>query len=110
MPSSSLPSPPSMASPMPSSSLRLDTCRFESASPQKYRDREEPNRMPPSSPPLDLGIPPNPRGGQSSSAPMADDHYNSSSAAVVGTSVIPIVNKMQDIFAQLGSSSTIDLP
>ncbi|KAK8965827.1 Dynamin-related protein 3A [Platanthera guangdongensis] len=28
----------------------------------------------------------------------------------VGSSVIPIVNKLQDIFAQLGSSSTIDLP
>ncbi|OAY78372.1 Dynamin-related protein 3A [Ananas comosus] len=31
-------------------------------------------------------------------------------AAVVGSTVIPIVNKLQDIFAQLGSSSTIDLP
>lgn len=31
-------------------------------------------------------------------------------AAAVGSSVIPIVNKLQDIFAQLGSSSTIDLP
>ena len=53
---------------------------------------------------------------------MANDHYNSSSAsapspaaaateaaAVVGSSVIPIINKLQDIFAQLGSSSTIDL-
>ncbi|XP_072981531.1 dynamin-related protein 3B-like [Typha angustifolia] len=28
----------------------------------------------------------------------------------VGHSVIPIANKLQDIFAQLGSSSTIDLP
>lgn len=28
----------------------------------------------------------------------------------IGSSVIPIVNKLQDIFAQLGSSSTIDLP
>ncbi|KAF3795853.1 Dynamin-related protein 3A [Nymphaea thermarum] len=36
-----------------------------------------------------------------------------SSNAVVGSigqSVIPIVNKLQDIFSQLGSSSTIDLP
>ncbi|XP_062207910.1 dynamin-related protein 3B-like [Phragmites australis] len=52
---------------------------------------------------------------------MADDHYSSASsassaaaaaaaAAAVGSSVIPIVNKLQDIFAQLGSSSTIDLP
>lgn len=30
--------------------------------------------------------------------------------APVGHSVIPIVNKLQDIFAQLGSSSTIELP
>ncbi|KAG0488190.1 hypothetical protein HPP92_007001 [Vanilla planifolia] len=28
----------------------------------------------------------------------------------LGSSVIPMVNKLQDIFAQLGSSSTIDLP
>lgn len=28
----------------------------------------------------------------------------------IGSSVIPIVNKLQDIFAQLGSLSTIDLP
>ncbi|KAF8665012.1 hypothetical protein HU200_054336 [Digitaria exilis] len=55
---------------------------------------------------------------------MAEDHYSSASsaapssaataaaaaAAAVGSSVIPIVNKLQDIFAQLGSSSTIDLP
>lgn len=31
-------------------------------------------------------------------------------AAAVGSSVIPIVNKLQDIFAQLGSNSTIELP
>lgn len=31
-------------------------------------------------------------------------------AAAVGHAVIPIVNKLQDIFAQLGSGSTIDLP
>ncbi|CAO1947053.1 unnamed protein product [Urochloa humidicola] len=55
---------------------------------------------------------------------MAEDHFSSASsaapsaaataaaaaAAAVGSSVIPIVNKLQDIFAQLGSSSTIDLP
>ncbi|KAJ6734371.1 DYNAMIN 3A-LIKE PROTEIN [Salix purpurea] len=34
----------------------------------------------------------------------------SSSAAPLGSSVIPIVNKLQDIFAQLGSQSTIELP
>ncbi|KAJ6842118.1 dynamin-related protein 3A-like isoform X1 [Iris pallida] len=34
----------------------------------------------------------------------------SSAAGPVGHTVIPIVNKLQDIFAQLGSSSTVDLP
>ncbi|KAF5448423.1 hypothetical protein F2P56_028959 [Juglans regia] len=34
----------------------------------------------------------------------------SSAAAPLGHSVIPIVNKLQDIFAQLGSQSTIELP
>uniref|UniRef100_A0A0D3EXY7 Dynamin-related protein 3A-like n=1 Tax=Oryza barthii TaxID=65489 RepID=A0A0D3EXY7_9ORYZ len=38
---------------------------------------------------------------------MEDGIYSSSA---VGSSVIPIVNKLQDIFSQLGSSSTIDLP
>jgi dynamin 1-like protein len=32
------------------------------------------------------------------------------SAAPLGSSVIPIVNKLQDIFAHLGSQSTIELP
>lgn len=31
-------------------------------------------------------------------------------AAFLGQSVIPLVNKLQDIFSQLGSTSTIDLP
>lgn len=34
----------------------------------------------------------------------------SSAAAPLGSSVIPIVNKLQDIFAQLGSQSTVELP
>ena len=34
----------------------------------------------------------------------------SSTAAPLGHSVIPIVNKLQDIFAQLGSQSAIELP
>ncbi|CAH8369113.1 unnamed protein product [Eruca vesicaria subsp. sativa] len=33
-----------------------------------------------------------------------------SNAAPLGSSVIPIVNKLQDIFAQLGSQSSIELP
>ncbi|CAI0556970.1 unnamed protein product [Linum tenue] len=44
---------------------------------------------------------------------MADEPASpspSQSAAPLGSSVIPIVNKLQDIFAQLGSQSTIDLP
>lgn len=34
----------------------------------------------------------------------------STSSVPLGGSVIPIVNKLQDIFAQLGSQSTIELP
>ncbi|OUZ99758.1 Dynamin central domain [Macleaya cordata] len=48
---------------------------------------------------------------------MADDSSastpqssSSSSSAPLGHSVIPLVNKLQDIFAQLGSNSTIELP
>ena len=44
---------------------------------------------------------------------MADEPAlvaSSSSAAPLGTSVIPIVNKLQDIFAQVGSQSSIELP
>ncbi|KAL7119291.1 hypothetical protein ACP275_02G054500 [Erythranthe tilingii] len=35
---------------------------------------------------------------------------SSATAATLGNSVIPLVNKLQDIFAQLGSDSTIELP
>ncbi|KAL8553482.1 hypothetical protein ACS0TY_001973 [Phlomoides rotata] len=35
---------------------------------------------------------------------------NNTAAAALGHSVIPIVNKLQDIFSQLGSQSTIELP
>ncbi|KAL4614969.1 hypothetical protein ACB092_07G090900 [Castanea dentata] len=42
----------------------------------------------------------------SSSPPQAP----STTAAPLGHSVIPIVNKLQDIFAQLGSQSAIELP
>ncbi|OAY81184.1 Dynamin-related protein 3A, partial [Ananas comosus] len=47
-----------------------------------------------------------------STGEMAEDTAAAAGAgaAVVGSTVIPIVNKLQDIFAQLGSSSTIDLP
>ncbi|PIN18656.1 Vacuolar sorting protein VPS1, dynamin [Handroanthus impetiginosus] len=45
---------------------------------------------------------------------MAEDQAAASSAsaaaAPLGHSVIPIVNKLQDIFAQLGSQSSIELP
>ncbi|XP_026449501.1 dynamin-related protein 3A-like isoform X1 [Papaver somniferum] len=40
----------------------------------------------------------------------AQQPTTSSSSSPLGHSVIPIVNKLQDIFAQLGSSSTIELP
>lgn len=47
---------------------------------------------------------------------MAEDPVSAASASPspaagsIGQSVIPIVNKLQDIFAQLGSASTVDLP
>ncbi|KAK9120712.1 hypothetical protein Syun_018329 [Stephania yunnanensis] len=49
---------------------------------------------------------------------MADDSASASAAAsstmnnaaALGQAVIPIVNKLQDIFAQLGGNSTIELP
>eukprot|EP00268_Persea_americana_P031583 TRINITY_DN3078_c0_g1_i7.p1 TRINITY_DN3078_c0_g1~~TRINITY_DN3078_c0_g1_i7.p1 ORF type:complete len:827 (-),score=172.30 TRINITY_DN3078_c0_g1_i7:227-2707(-) len=45
---------------------------------------------------------------------MADDPTPRASSSTarnpLGHAVIPMVNKLQDIFAQLGSSSTIDLP
>ncbi|KAK6805510.1 hypothetical protein RDI58_003295 [Solanum bulbocastanum] len=39
-----------------------------------------------------------------------DAAASAAAAASLGHSVIPIVNKLQDIFAQLGSQSTIELP
>ncbi|GMN58350.1 hypothetical protein TIFTF001_027441 [Ficus carica] len=47
---------------------------------------------------------------QAPAAPSPSPSSSSSSAAPLGNSVIPIVNKLQDIFAQLGSQSTIELP
>ncbi|XP_010277557.1 PREDICTED: dynamin-related protein 3A-like [Nelumbo nucifera] len=41
--------------------------------------------------------------------PVSTPH-NPSSSAPLGYSMIPIINKLQDIFTQLGSSSTIELP
>ncbi|KAK6916200.1 Dynamin, N-terminal [Dillenia turbinata] len=46
----------------------------------------------------------------SSSSSSSSSSTSSASAAALGYSVIPIVNKLQDIFSQLGSSSTIELP
>jgi dynamin 1-like protein len=34
----------------------------------------------------------------------------STPSPILGEAVIPLVNKLQDIFSQLGSASTIDLP
>ncbi|XP_077233950.1 dynamin-related protein 3A-like [Tasmannia lanceolata] len=42
--------------------------------------------------------------------PISTPQSSSGSGNPLGHTVIPIVNKLQDIFAQLGSSSTIDLP
>lgn len=46
----------------------------------------------------------------STSSSPSHPSSSSSSANPLGHAVIPIVNKLQDIFAQLGSASTIDLP
>ncbi|XP_038888015.1 dynamin-related protein 3A-like isoform X3 [Benincasa hispida] len=42
--------------------------------------------------------------------PPSPSSSSASVASPLGNSVIPIVNKLQDIFAQLGSHSTIELP
>ncbi|KAK6945833.1 Dynamin, N-terminal [Dillenia turbinata] len=47
---------------------------------------------------------------QTTSSSSSSSSTSSASAASLGHSVIPIVNKLQDIFSQLGSSSTIELP
>ena len=43
---------------------------------------------------------------------MSPSFSNSIATTVysLGQSVIPVINKLQDIFAQLGSASTVDLP
>ncbi|KAJ8645561.1 hypothetical protein MRB53_007309 [Persea americana] len=46
----------------------------------------------------------------STSSSSSPSHPSSAPANPLGHAVIPIVNKLQDIFAQLGSSSTVDLP
>ncbi|KAL3724011.1 hypothetical protein ACJRO7_036089 [Eucalyptus globulus] len=43
-------------------------------------------------------------------SPAAAAAAAAAAASPLGNSVIPIVNKLQDIFAQLGSQSTIELP
>ncbi|KAG8645833.1 dynamin-related protein 3A isoform X2 [Manihot esculenta] len=44
------------------------------------------------------------------SSSLAAQSQQQSQSAPLGSSVIPMVNKLQDIFAQLGSQSTIELP
>ena len=43
---------------------------------------------------------------------MSPSSSNSTTAVVysLGQLVIPVINKLQDIFAQLGSASTVDMP
>lgn len=54
---------------------------------------------------------PNPQSSMANEqVPPSPSSSSSSAAAPLGNSVIPIVNKLQDIFAQLGSESTIELP
>ncbi|KAK9095361.1 hypothetical protein Scep_026830 [Stephania cephalantha] len=45
-----------------------------------------------------------------SASPSAAASSTMNNAAALGQAVIPIVNKLQDIFAQLGGNSTIELP
>lgn len=45
--------------------------------------------------------------GSPSSAPPPSP---TAASPFLGEAVIPLVNKLQDIFSQLGSASTIDLP
>lgn len=47
---------------------------------------------------------------ESNSSSPQNPSSSTAGAAPLGHSVIPMVNKLQDIFAQLGSSSTIELP
>ncbi|XP_039138061.1 dynamin-related protein 3A-like [Dioscorea cayenensis subsp. rotundata] len=49
-------------------------------------------------------------GAAGAGTPLAPSAAESKLAEAIGSSVIPIVNKLQDIFAHLGSDSTIDLP
>uniref|UniRef100_A0A2P2MPQ8 Uncharacterized protein MANES_07G041100 n=2 Tax=Rhizophora mucronata TaxID=61149 RepID=A0A2P2MPQ8_RHIMU len=53
---------------------------------------------------------PSPSPSAQSQAQPQPSAASSSNAAPLGASMIPIVNKLQDIFAQLGSHSTIELP
>lgn len=46
--------------------------------------------------------------GSPSSAPPPSP--TTAASPFLGEAVIPLVNKLQDIFSQLGSASTIDLP
>ncbi|KAL3698868.1 hypothetical protein R1sor_012944 [Riccia sorocarpa] len=55
-------------------------------------------------------LPPAIAPGSPSAAVPAASATTSPPAVLLGQSVIPLVNKLQDIFAQLGSASTIDLP
>ncbi|KAG0555684.1 hypothetical protein M758_12G191700 [Ceratodon purpureus] len=57
-------------------------------------------------------VPPAAVPGSPSTAPPSPVSNSSSSAPspFLGEAVIPLVNKLQDIFSQLGSASTIDLP
>lgn len=56
-------------------------------------------------------VPPSPSSSMASeNMPSSPSSSSSSAATPLGNSVIPIANKLQDIFAQLGSQSTFELP
>lgn len=50
------------------------------------------------------------QGNDSTTTSANHTNNNNNNTVPLGSSVIPIVNKLQDIFAQLGSQSTIELP
>ncbi|KAL6012641.1 hypothetical protein ACLOJK_003130 [Asimina triloba] len=88
--------------------LRLSPLSFTVAHQQNGREKPLAISLP--SPALGFFL----QTSSSETESMAEDPTTtqtpSPSTNPLGHAVIPIVNKLQDIFAQLGSSSTIDLP
>lgn len=73
---------------------------------QSVRDMSQPH----SAATVPLPVSPIMVSGSPSSAPSSASASASAPSSFLGEAVIPLVNKLQDIFSQLGSASTIDLP